>query len=214
MAQTNRDKLDHLKKQLAALDVELNALKKDRAEARISGGKFENADRIIAVNAEVEEINEAIPIVQQLVDADDARDQALAQAQYIESQLAAVEQVSGLYIEQVARLESATTEMRAALSAIHVVLPEFGELARSMTGQQDEPLFTRDNCDRRLFARMAETLDREFLPLDPYRSPRMDSEKWLASWTEEESRNIRALLGACTFRLQRRIDELRTGSAE
>lgn len=214
MAQTNREKLDDLKKQLAALDAELNALKKDRAEARISGGTFENGDRIVAVNTELEEINEAIPIVQQLVDADDARDQALAQAQYIESQLAAVEQVSGLYIEQIAKLESATAEMKAAFIAIHVLLPEFGELARSMTGQQDEPLFTRDNCDRRLFARMAETLDQEFLPLGPYRSPRMDSEKWLAAWTEEENRNIRALLGACTYRLERRIEELRAGVAE
>lgn len=214
MAQTNREKLDNLKSQLTALDVELNALKKDRAEARISGGSFENGERLTAVNTELEEINEAIPIVQLLVDADDARDQALAQAQYLESQLASVEQVRGLYIEQVAKLEVATGEMRSAFMAIHLLLPEFGELARSMTGQQDEPLFSRDNCDRRLFARMAETLDREFQPLDPYRSPRMDSDRWLASWTEEEGRNITALLGACTYRLQRRIDELRTGSAE
>ncbi|NRP19906.1 hypothetical protein LPJGGPFB_03164 [Ensifer adhaerens] len=213
MAQTNREKLDHLKTQIAALEVELNALKKERAEARISGGKFENADRINAVNTELEEINEAIPIVQQLVDADDARDQALAQAQYIESQLAAVEQVTGLYIEQVAKLEAATTEMRAAFTAIHTLLPEAGEFVRSMTGQQNEPLFGRDNCDRRLFARMAETLDREFLPLDPYRSPRVDSDKWLSSWTEEEGRNITALLGSCTYRLRMRIDELRAAAA-
>lgn len=214
MATTNREKLAALKDQKASLSSELETLKKERAEARINGGTFDQANRLAAILAELEEIDDAIPLVQRAVDADEARELALVQAERAESQLDAMERMSGEYLDEVAKLEASAIAMSASLASIHGMLPKLSEMTLSMTGQTNEPLFGRPNCDTRLFGRLADVLADDLRPLAAYQAARHDSEKWLPAWADEESRNMKHLLGTAMLRLRQQVAALRASASE
>lgn len=155
-----------------------------------------------------------MPIVQRLVDADEARANALAEADRAERQLEALDNMSRIYLDHVARLEASATEMKGALSSIHRMLPELSQFVVAMTGQNNEPLFNRPNCDARLLNRMAEILADDIQPLAPHRAVGQDAAKWVTSWADEEGRGIRALMNGFTSQLKARIGELRASAAE
>jgi len=214
MTQTNRDKLNTLEGQLNQLTDELNALKKQRAEARVNGGIFSNADRITAIAVEIEEINEAIPLAQRLVDADDARAQASADAGRIEMQIDRYETLVGTYLDAVAKIETLTVELHGALGTVHAAMPELRDAAYQLSGQRDEPILNGNNVDARLLARMAEVLGDDMSALGGFRVARRDSEKWLAAWAEEESRSLKNVFGKPVLRARERAQNLRASAAE
>jgi hypothetical protein len=214
MNKTNQAKLNSLMQQLTDLKSELTALKQERAEARVSGGNFANGDRILAIAAEIEEIDEAVPVVQKLVDADEARVQALNEADRTEGTVAAYEKLFADYIEGVSVAESASKELRAALSLVHRVMPQLSEVAFQVSGQRDEAFLNRPNADARLLNRMAQILSNDVQPLAQFRATAMDENQWLPSWAEEESRHLKNMFGKHVFRLKQRAAELRASAAE
>lgn len=214
MSQTNHDKLKALKSQLANLTAELEAVKKVRATARIEGRPFERYDHVVELSNEIEVITEALPLVQQLVDADDARTGALREALRLEEGLKHFEEGNAAYLGHVATIEGATAEMFKAFAAIHAMLPTLSTHILTLTGQTHDPLFIRQNSDARLFNRMAAVLGDEFEPLRPYSAPASDVLAWPISWVDHESRTVDAMVRGFLSKLRAQIAELRSSAEE
>lgn len=212
MAPTHKETLAELQSSRGALSDELKALKSQRAKTRIDKVDFAQADRITEVTAALEELDEAIELAQKYVAADEARELAAAKAEHAERRISAAEKTTLQYLEGISDLEAATAQLRGALIRVNQTVPRLYSVLADITGHNDIPLLTRDNWEKRLYARMVDVLADEFNPMHAHRAARSDTEGWESSWTEEERKNVLAVIAAPLMMLREEIDTFRAAA--
>lgn len=213
MGTTNREKLAALKDRKANVGRELEALKKKRAIARMNGGKFENTGEIEKLARELDELADAAGMAEEFVAQDDARELALVQAERTEKLLEALDGLREQYLTQVERLQNAALEMSGALSIVHSLAPRLAELGVEISGQRNIPDLQRSNYEYRLLSRIAEVIGDNIWPFRQFLVARVDSEKWLPLWADEERRSLSNILGLSMVKARRRIEQLRLSAA-
>lgn len=209
MSQTNREKLDALSQQKAALKTELADLKREQGRSRFDGVPFEKKDRLSAIAAEIDEIDEAIVLAQKYVDAEEARELALHQAASMEHKIELLEKERAEYLAAVAEIEKAAELMASGFGRVHAVMPRLNSIAMDITGQNNLPLFQHANYLHRLLGRFSQITADVVPPLGAYAMARADAEKLLPSWVAEEERTLSNHIGHSIVKLRRRAEQLR-----
>ncbi|MCW0016260.1 hypothetical protein [Rhizobium sp. BT-226] len=189
--QSKRERHQALVESRETLTENLAGLRSEQSAALITGIEFAHGAEIRSLTDDIEALDAAIKVVSADADAEDAQAIALARVDRTEQQIATYEVMRGQYLGAWGMVETLTGQLHAALSVIHSTIPEFVSVLSSLSGQFDEALLKRDNIDARLLSRMVDVLGDDMTALRAFQVPRMESEKWLASWVEEEEGKIR-----------------------
>ncbi len=216
MPQDTREKLASLTAQRTSMVNESKTLTKQRATAKLNGTEFAGALRLEELTRELQELDDTIELATKMVADDEEREIALVQADRVEQQIASLEDVREQYLAEVERLQRNVEGIAGSLSSINQLMPKLAALGYDISGFTNMPDLQPVGYEARFISRIAETTAGFFKSTDAlgrFRVARVDSEKWLPSWADDERRRLSNLLGTPVLKARKKAEQLRLAAA-
>lgn len=131
MSETKRDRHRALVDQKKGVTAQLEALRRERSAALISGGQFKASNRIIELNETAVALDEAIELADQIATADEEREHAAWRAGKKDEDIAAIRKAIDLYVKTTADIEEAANVLVAGLGRLNTIAVEMDGFAHA-----------------------------------------------------------------------------------